>query len=323
MPLHVGYVDDIIITGSSTPHINRFIDSLSQRFSIKDLGLLSYFLGIEVLRSSHGLHLSQHRYITDLLQRMQMSNAKSISTPMCPHTTLSLSSGPAMDDPTQYRMAVGSLQYLPLTRPDISFAVNKLSQFMHQPTTEHWTAVKRVLRYLSGTRTHSISFSSKNNPTLHAFTDADWAGNRDDYTSTGAYIVYLGSHPVAWSSKKQTGVARSSTEAEYRSVAATAAEICWITSLMKELGLSISQIPAIYCDNMGATYLAANPVFHSRMKHLALDYHFVRHQVQNGVVRVSHVSAHDQLADALTKPLSRPHFEGLCIKIGLSSGGPF
>ena len=309
------YVDDIIITGSSPPHIDRFITSLSQRFSIKDLGPLSYFLGIEVQRSSNGLHLSQNRYITDLLQRMQMSTTNSVSTPMCPNTTLSLASGMVMDDPTRYRMAVGSLQYLSLTRPDISFAVNKLSQYMHQPTTEHWTAVKRVLRYLSGTRSHGITFSSRNNPTLHAFTDADWAGNRDDYTSTGAYIVYLGSHPVAWSSKKQTGVARSSTEAEYRSVASTAAELCWITSLLHELGIPVLQTPAIYCDNMGATYLAANPVFHSRMKHLALDYHFVRHQVQTGMVRVSHVSTHDQLADALTKPLSRPRFEGLCIKI--------
>ena len=316
------YVDDIIITGSSPQHIDRFINPLSQRFSIKDLGPLSYFLGIEVQRSSNGLHWSQHRYITDLLQRMQMSTTNSVSTPMCPNTTLSLTSGSVMDDPTRYRMAVGSLQYLSLTRPHISFAVNKLSQYMHQPTTEHWTAVKRVLRYLSGTRSHGITFSSRHNPTLHAFTDADWAGNRDDYTSTGAYIVYLGSHPVAWSSKKQTGVARSSTEAEYRSVASTAAELCWITSLLHELGIPVSQTPAIYCDNMGAMYLAANPVFHSRMKHLALDYHFVRHQVQTGVVRVSHVSTHDQLADALTKPLSRPRFEGLCIKIGLSSGVP-
>jgi len=153
-------------------------------------------------------------------------------------------------------------------------------------------------------------------PTLIGLETKMITHQRELILSTLAVTLLLGLR------KKKTGVARSSTEAEYRSVAATAAEICWITSLMKELGLSISQIPAIYCDNMGATYLAANPVFHSRMKHLALDYHFVRHQVQNGVVRVSHVSAHDQLADALTKPLSRPHFEGLCIKIGLSSGGP-
>ena len=253
---------------------------------------------------------------------MKMMNAKPTSTPMCPNTTLTLLSGAPLTDPTEYRMAIGSLQYLSLTRPDVSFAVNKLSQFMHRPTTEYWTAVKRVLRYLSGTMSHGVFFPTKTTSALHAFTDADWAGNRDNYTSTGAYIVYLGSHPVAWSSKKQTGVARSSTEAEYRSVATTAAELCWITSLMTELGIPPQHTPAIYCDNMSATYLAANPVFHSRMKHLALDYHFVRQQVQNCTVRVSHVSTHDQLADVLTKSLPRPCFEGLLVKIGLSSGGP-
>lgn len=151
---------------------------------------------------------------------------------------------------------------------------------MRQPTDDHWQAVKRLLRYLSGTQTKGVYYSATNTSSLHAYTDADWAGDKDDYTSTGAYIVYSGRHPIAWSYKKQTGVARSSTEAEYRSLASTTAELCWILSLMSELSLKSTQTPAIYCDNIGATYLAANPVFHSRMKHLALDYHFVRHQVQ-------------------------------------------
>lgn len=167
-------------------------------------------------------------------------------------------------------------------------------------------------------------YSATNTLSIHAYTDADWAGNKDDYTSTGAYIVYYGRHPISWSSKKQTGVARSSTEAEYRSLASTTAELCWTLSLslMSELGLKTTQTPAIYCDNIGVTYLAANPVFHSRMKHLALDYHFVRHQVQTGQLRVSHVSSADQLADAITKPLPRHRFETLNVKIGLAEGSP-
>ncbi|CAA7042096.1 unnamed protein product [Microthlaspi erraticum] len=316
------YVDDIIITGNSPPHISRFIASLSQRFSLKDLGTLSYFLGIEVTRTQNGLHLFQHRYIADLLHKLNMTNAKAVTTPMEASLSLTLLSGTALDDATEYRMVVGSLQYLSLTRPDIFFSVNKLAQFMHRPTNEHWKAVKRVLRYLSGTKSHDIFLHANNKPDLHAFTDADWAGNKDDYTSTSVYVVYLGSHPVAWSSKKQTGVARSSTEAEYRALAASTSEICWISSLLSELGLSSSSKPVIYCDNIGTTYLAANPVFHSRMKHIALDFHFVRQFVQSGQLRVTHVTSADQLADALTKPLPRSRFQTLSVKIGLSKGRP-
>lgn len=114
-------------------------------------------------------------------------------------------------------------------------------------------------------------------------------------------------------------LARSSTEAKYRSVAATAAELSWLTSVLGELGFPSSQKPVIYCDNVGATNLCSNPVFHSRMKHVALDYHFIREQVQNGALRVAHVSSTDQLADALTKALPRQRFQQLMIKIGLSS----
>lgn len=237
---------------------------------------------------------------------------------MASHPKLSLNSGTRLTDATEYRSAVGSLQYLAFTRPDISYAVNKLSQFMHAPTTDHWSAVKRVLRYLAGTTSHGLYFSRQNPSSLHAYSDADWAEDSDDFVSTNAYIIYLGRHPISWSSKKQKGVACSSTEAEYRSVANTSAELRWICSLLTELGINITGPPVIYCDNVGATYLCANPVFHSRMKHLALDYHFIRNQVSAGILRVAHVSTKDQLADALTKPLSRAPFIMLSSKIGVA-----
>lgn len=189
---------------------------------------------------------------------------------------------------------------------------------MHHPTLDHWNAVKRVLRYLSGTLSHGIFLKKQTAPLLHAFSDADWAGDTDDYVSTNGYIVYLRSHPLSWASKKQKGVARSSTEAEYRAVANTVAEIRWVCSLLTELGVVLPHSPTIYCDNIGATYLCANPVFHSRMKHNALDYHFVRGQIQNHALRVIHVSTHDQLADGLTKPLPRTQFQTLRDKIGVT-----
>lgn len=183
---------------NNVDQLNRFVLSFSQRFSLKDLGTLSYFLGIEATHSPKGLLLTQKRYIADLLHRTNMKNAKSVATPMCTPDQLTLNSGHKIDDPKQFRAVVGSLKYMSLTRPGISFAVNKMSQYMHQPTDEHWAAVKRILRYLSGTMVHGIFLPRHNTPTLHAFIDADWDGNKDDYTSTGADIVYYGSHPIAW-----------------------------------------------------------------------------------------------------------------------------
>ncbi|RVW92226.1 Retrovirus-related Pol polyprotein from transposon RE1 [Vitis vinifera] len=257
------------------PSAQTFIQQLSQRFSLKDLGPLTYFLGVEVTSHTNGLFLGQHKYIADLLNRTHMTEAKPAPTPLATSPILTLQSGTPLSDPTEYRIVVGSLQYLSLTRPDIAYTVNKLSQFMHQPTSDHWNAVKRLLRYLCGTLDHSITLCRTSPLALHAFSNSDWAGNKDDFTSTSAYIIYLGHNPISWSSKKQRTVARSSTEAEYRSVASIAAEIRWICSLLTKLGVTLPQQPVIYCDNVGATHLCSNLVFHSRMKHVALDYHFI------------------------------------------------
>lgn len=250
-----------------------------------------------------------------------MTDAKPVSTPMAMTPKLTLTSGTPLSDPKSYRQLVGSLQYLAFTRPDIAY-VNHLSQFMHRPTDAYWQGAKRILRYLAGTSDHGIYFSATNTTTLHAFSDADWAGDSDDYVSTNAYIIYLGATHVSWSAKKQNGVARSSTEAEYRSIANTTSEIRWICNLLTELGITLSTPPVVYCDNLGAIFLCANHVFHTRMKHVALDYHFIHGQIQRGMLRVSHVNTKDQLADALTKPLSRAQFHNLRIKIGVASPPP-
>lgn len=252
-----------------------------------------------------------------------MIDAKPVSTPMATSPKLKLSGGQQLTDPTAYRQLIGSLQYLQFTRLDIAFAVNRLSQYMHCPTEEHLQTGKRILQYLVGTSTHGIFFSANNSLSLHGFSDADWAGDSDDFISTNAYIIYLGKNPVSWSSKKQNGVARSSTEAEYRAVANASAEIRWICNLLTELHFKLPSTPALYCDNLGATFLCANSVFHSRMKHVALDYYFIRGQIQKGMLRVSHVNTKDQLADALTKPLSRVRFTELCNKIGVTTAPTF
>lgn len=172
-------------------------------------------------------------------------------------------------------------------------------------------AVKRLLCYLSKTQNHGIYFSTTNTPSLHTYVDADWAGNSADYTSTRAYIVYFECHMIAWSLKKQARVDRSSTEAEYILIASTKKKICWINSLISELEIKSTGTPTIYYGNIGATYLVADSVFHFRMKNNILDYHFVRHQVQQGNVRFSHVASQDQLPDAFTKLMQWSRFQTL------------
>ena len=316
------YVDDIIIMRNSTDKIDECITRLASSFSIKDLGPLHYFLGVEVIQTATGLFLSQHKYIAELLEKTKMTDAKAVLTPLSTTISLNKDNGSPSTDATFYRSVVCSLQYLSMTRPDIAFFVNKLAQFMQRPTTTHLTALKRIMRYLKGTIFHGLLLQKPTSSALIAFSDADWAGNKDGYTSTSAHLVYYGPNLISWKSSKQKAVARSSTEAEYRSLANTAAELSWITSLLIELGVSSSSTPSILCDNLSATYLTHNLVYHTRMKHIAIDIHFVRDLVQQQKLKIHHVSTVDQLADFLTKPFSKARHQLLQNKIGVTDGTP-
>jgi hypothetical protein len=174
------YVDDIIITSSNSSAIDNLLSSLQTDFAVKDLGSLHYFLGIEVIRNTAGILLSQKQYILDLLKRTNMLEAKPVSSPMASSTSLSAHEGEPFPDQTLFRSTVGALQYLSLTRPDIAFTVNKLSQFMHKPTLLHWQSVKCLLRYLKHTITYGLQIFKSSCLDLQAFSDADWAGNKDD-----------------------------------------------------------------------------------------------------------------------------------------------
>jgi hypothetical protein len=256
------YVDDIIVTGPDTEAISQLICNLQKDFALKDLGPLHYFLGVEALFDKHGLFLSQRRYITELLKKTNMLNANGVSSPMSSSASLSQFTGDAFSDDTLYRRVVGSLQYLSITRPDIAFAVGCVCQFMHRPTIPHWSAVKRILCYLKQTMHHSLLLQRNSSYHLQAFSDADWAGCPDDRRSTSGYCLFLGNNLISWSSRKQKTVSRSSTEVEYRAIADATAELIWVQSLLRELGISIPQAPILWCDNIGATYLTANPLFH-------------------------------------------------------------
>jgi hypothetical protein len=301
------YVDDIIITGTHPDMIHNLIQLMKKEFPIKDLGSLSFFLGIQVTRDSAGLHLCQSKYITDILSRTQMSGAKPAKSPCPSGSKLSRLDGEALLDPYEYRSVVGALQYCTLTRPDIAFSVNQLCQHMHNPTAVHWSAVKRVLRFLKNTVDHGL-FYSKTTLQLNAFCDSDWAGCPDDRRSTSGFAVFLGDCLVSWSAKKQPVVSRSSTEAEYRSLAIATTELYWLRMLFQEIQIPLPISPIIWCDNVSALSLATNPVYHARTKHIEVDYHFIREKVLNKDITISFISTSDQIADVFTKGLSSARF---------------
>ena len=299
------YVDDMLILGPSLPQIQQLIKSLATHFKLKDLGSASRFLGVEFQAHHDGYLLTQSQYTVSLLRTLKMENCKPLPTP-CP-LTCSDTSTKSVDNPQLYRQVVGALQYLLFTRPDISFAVNQACRSMHSPQSTDWIRLKHLLRYLKGTVTHGLYFTSKFSTSLTTFSDADWAGDQHDRRSTSGFLIYFGNNLISWSSKKQPTVARSSTEAEYKVIANATSEIMWITSLFRELHI-VSSPPILWCDNIGATYLSANPVFHARMKHIEVDFHFGRELVAARCLRVCVIAGKDQPADLLTKPLPKSRF---------------
>ncbi|XP_026417101.1 uncharacterized protein LOC113312572 [Papaver somniferum] len=302
------YVDDIIVTGSDSTMVDNLISDLGSEFAVKDMGNLSYFLGIEVLHQGQSLVLSQRKYVSDLLRCTKLDGIKPVSTPLAANVKIQKLGSEKFTDPTLYRSVVGALQYLHITRPDISVAVNKACQYMHEPYIEHWELVKIILRYLKHSIDYGLFFTPGGDYTLNAYSDADWAGSLDDRRSTSGYCIYFGGNLVSWNARKQKTVSKSSTEAEYRGVAIATSEIIWIQSLLVELGVA-TPTPSHWCDNIGATYLTANPIFHARTKHIEIDYHFVRERVARKQLHVKFVSSRDQLADIFTKGLPSPRFQ--------------
>ncbi|GKC56265.1 ribonuclease H-like domain-containing protein [Tanacetum coccineum] len=262
------YVDDIVLTAFSTTLLQKIIFSLHKEFDKTDLGTLNYFLGISVTRDTTGMFLSQKKYAIELLKRAHMLNCNPTRTLVDTESKLGPEGTPILD-PTLYRSLAGGLQYLTFTRPDLSYAVQQICLYMHDPREPHLAALKRILRYVQGTLEFGLQLYASSEYSLVAYSDADWAGCPATRRSTSGYCVFLGNNLLSWSSKRQHTLSRSSVEAEYRGVANV----------------------------------------HQRTKHIEIDIHFVRDMVSMGHVRVLHVSSRYQYVDIFTKGLPSALFE--------------
>jgi hypothetical protein len=230
------YVDDLILTGSDPKLLNHVKSSLKQQFKMINLGHLHYFLGLQVLQTKKGISLSQSKYACDLLCRFHMEDCKPAPSPFQSGVTLSTSCPTPEVDATLNRQLVGSLLYLTHTRLDLSFVVGLVARFMQCPHESHWKAAKRILRYVRGTVQFGIHYSSGGTPSLVGYTDFDWAGDPDERKSTAGYVFTLGSGPISWASKKQTAIALSSTEVEYRAAVRASQEAMWLRQILSEFG---------------------------------------------------------------------------------------
>jgi len=299
------YVDDMLITGDDSEYIAFVKARLSEQFLMSDLGPLRYFLGIEVSSTSDGIYLSQEKYIQDLLDRSSLTDHRTVETPIELNLHLRTTDGEPLTDPTRYRHIVGSLVYLGVTRPDISYAVHILSQFVSAPTHLHYSHLLRVLRYLRGTITRRLFFPRSSSFQLQAYSDATWASDSSDRRSLSAYCVFLGGSLIAWKTKKQTAVSRSSAEAELRAMALVTAEVTWLRWLLEDFGVSVSVPTPLLSDSTGAISIARDPVKHDLTKHIGVDASYTRAQVQDDVITLRYVPSELQLADFFTKAQTR------------------
>jgi hypothetical protein len=313
------YVDDLVITGSDKGDIDKFKEEMKHKFTMSDLGLLSYYLGIEVAQKGDSITLCQSSYVGKILATAGMDECNATHTPMESKLQLSKQDSGGVIDATLYRSIVGSLCYLCNTRPDIMFAVGMVSRYLEAPGAPHWAAVKQILRYISGTVRYGCCYKrGAGAPTLVGFSDSDFAGNKDDRKSTTGTVFFLGSSAVTWASQKQKLVTLSSCEAEYVAATSGACQGVWLCRLLGDLIGDAPTTVKLRIDNMSSIALCKNPVYHDRSKHIDVKYHFIRECVEDGKVDVDHVSTDGQLADILTKAMGRVKFFKMRLKLGVT-----
>ncbi|XP_057958653.1 uncharacterized mitochondrial protein AtMg00810-like [Malania oleifera] len=297
------YVDDVLLASDSLLEIDLLKNFLHDKFTIKDLGEPKYFLGLEVARSKKGISICQRKYALDILQDTGVLGAKPATFPMDSNLKLTATDSNLYEDPLAYKRMIGILLYLTITRPDLAYSVQVLSQFLAKPAISHYQAAIRVLRYLKATLRQGLFFSSSSELQLKAFFDSDWAGCIDTRRSVTGFAVFLGNSLISWKSKKQATISKSSAEAEYRALATTTCEIQWLLFALQDLHISHLQLTLLYTYSKSALSIATNPVQHERTKHIQIDCHLVREKLQQNIIKLFYIPSRLQLADIFTKPL--------------------
>jgi hypothetical protein len=260
--------------------------------------------------------LDQSKYVNEILTKFKMLDCKPMATPMDTNHALSIKMCPTTPEARRemsnipYREAVGSLMYLAVSsRPDIATAVNIVSRYLNDPGQEHWTAVKRILRYLRGTPDLKLTLGGTSKLVLNGYADADWGGDLDQRKSTTGYIIRLGDSVISWRSRRQPTVAKSTTEAEYMSLSDCISEMLYLLPILDAMGYESAEAIRVMEDNQGCIAVANNAINNSRAKHIDISYHFIRDYIQKGKFQVVYCETLKMIADIMTKPLSKYLFE--------------
>ena len=317
------YVDDLLAAG---PHLNVITDvhkSLASEFKMRDLGDVNVFLGIRFTRdrAKRTIELDQESYIESSLARFKMSDSSTRKTPLPGkvHITTAPEDYKASSTlTTEYQSIIGTLLYLMLcTRPDIAFAVNRLSRYMTNPTEEHLVLAKHILRYLRGTTTLRLRYDGMSQAGLIGYSDADWAEDKDNRISTTGYVFFMANAAVTCVSRRQRTVAKSSTQAEYQALSDACSELQWLRNLSEEIGVPHNGPIPLCSDNQGGIFLAVNPAHDRRLKYVDMHYHFIREYVAEDKVNIYYINTTEMVADVLTKPLDFPKHSKFATELGL------
>ena len=309
------YVDDIILGGKSVDKMITTKKELNEKFKMKDLGPLHHFLGVKIIQDqlTGVTWIGQPSYTEKILQKYGMHDSKPVSSPVNPDIKLvAYENSDDVCNQHMYQAVVGSLLYLSTkTRPDIAYAVSSVARYCANPTKDHWTAMKRILRYLKGTCNYGLLYRKDAPAELIGYSDADWAGDVGDRKSTSGYIYLLGGAAISWKSSKQSCVALSTTEAEYIALSSASQEAIWLQQLMSDLLNKRVQETTILEDNQSTICLAKNQQVHGKTKHVDIKYHFIRDLVEAERIKLTYCASKDMVADMLTKGLPIKQFEKL------------